>query len=61
MPIVIEAIVSKTQLQSHVRATRAANAIVMSYVTKEDLTVLQKSLQKHILKNKTSIVIILPS
>ncbi len=61
MPIVIEAIVSKTQLQAHIRDTRAANAIVMSYVTKEDLTLLQKSLQKHILKNRTSIIIILPS
>jgi hypothetical protein len=57
----IEATVSKTQLQAHIRDTRAANAIVMSYVTKEDLTVLQRSIQKQILKNRNSIIIILPA
>ena len=61
MPIVIEAAAPKPTLQSLLRDTRASKAVVMSYVTKEDLTLLQKSLQKHILKNKTSIVIILPA
>jgi hypothetical protein len=57
----IESTASKPTLQSLLRDTRAANAIVMSYVTKEDLTLLQKSLQKQILKNRNSIIIILPS
>jgi type IV secretory pathway ATPase VirB11/archaellum biosynthesis ATPase len=57
----IEAPVSKTQLQAHIRATNSTKAVLISYVTKEDLTVLQKSLQKQILKNRNSIIIILPS
>ena len=57
----IEATVSKTQLQAHIRATNSTKAVLISYVTKEDLTVLQKSLQKQILKNRNSIIIILPS
>jgi hypothetical protein len=57
----IEATVSKTQLQAHIRATNSTKAVLISYVTKEDLPLLQKSLQKQILKNRNSIIIILPS
>ena len=57
----IEAPVSKTQLQAHVRATNSTKAVVISNVSREDLASLQKSLQKQILKNRNSIIIILPS
>jgi hypothetical protein len=57
----IEATVSKTQLQAHVRATNSTKAVVISNVSREDLASLQKSLQKQILKNRNSIIIILPS
>ena len=57
----IEATVSKTQLQAHIRATNSTKAVLISYVTKEDLQLLQKSLQKQILKNRNSIIIILPA
>ena len=57
----IEASVTKSALEAHIRSSRAPKALVVTHVTKEDAKALEQALQKQIKRNKQSIVIVLPA
>jgi hypothetical protein len=42
----IEASVTKSALEAHIRSSRAPKALVITHVTKEDAKTLEKALQK---------------
>ena len=57
----IEAPISRPQFQAIIRDNRAASALVITNISREDLTALQKSLEKQIRKNKNSVIVIFPA
>ena len=57
----IEASVTKSALEAHIRSSRAPKALVVTHVTKEDAKTLEQAIQTHLKRNKQSIVIVLPA